>query len=160
MVVPETDGSRDFDFEIGSWSVKHRRLKLRLQNCNEWVEFSGQSTMQLSLAGQGNLEQNIVEIPGGTYHAIAIRTFDARSETWAIWWLDERDPHHLDKPVIGRFSDGVGEFRAVDSIGDQRVLVRFLWLRTNTETPRWEQAMSIDNGVTWETNWIMDFTRV
>lgn len=160
MAVPETDGSRDFDFEIGSWSVQHRRLKLRLKNCTEWEVFLGQSSMQLSLSGQGNLEQNIIEIPGATYHAIAIRAFDTKSETWAIWWLDGRDPHHLDEPVIGRFSDGVGEFRAVDTIDDQRVLVRLLWLRTNTETPRWEQAMSIDDGVTWETNWVMDFTRV
>ena len=106
-----------------------------------------------------HLEQNLIEIPGGTYHAIAIRAFDPKSSTWAIWWLDARDPHHLDKPVIGRFSDGVGEFRAVDAIGDQPVLVRFLWLNTQTATPRWEQAMSIDDGTTWETNWEMDFTR-
>jgi NIPSNAP len=26
-------------------------------------------------------------------------------------------------------------------------------------TPRWEQAFSVDGGKTWETNWIMDFTR-
>jgi hypothetical protein len=28
-----------------------------------------------------------------------------------------------------------------------------------TSTPRWEQAFSEDGGETWETNWIMDFTR-
>ena len=103
--MPQTDGSRDFDFEIGNWSVQHRRLKLRLQNCTEWEEFLGQCSMQLSLDGLGNLEQNIIEIPSGPYHAIAIRAFDPKSETWAIWWLDGREPHHLDKPVIGRFRD-------------------------------------------------------
>ena len=154
-----SDGSRDFDFEIGTWQVQHRRLKLRLHNCTDWEEFLGQSAMQLSLDGQGNIEQNIIEMPGGTYHAIAIRTFDGKSGTWAIWWLDARDPHHLDKPVIGQFSNRVGEFTTVDEIGGQRVLVRFLWLKTNTQNPRWEQAMSIDDGVTWETNWTMDFTR-
>jgi len=39
------------------------------------------------------------------------------------------------------------------------VLVRFLWLRTLTRAPRWEQAVSPDGGATWETNWTMDFTR-
>lgn len=157
--MQQLDGARDFDFEIGNWDVRHRRLKLRLQNCHEWEEFSGRCAMQPSLDGYGNLEQNIIEIPSGTYHAIAIRAFDPKSRTWAIWWLDARDPHHLDKPVIGRFSDGVGEFRAVDAVGDQAVLVRFLWLNTQTATPRWEQAMSIDDGMTWETNWEMNFTR-
>ena len=28
-----------------------------------------------------------------------------------------------------------------------------------TPTPRWEQAFSDDGGVTWEANWIMEFTR-
>lgn len=157
--MQQLDGARDFDFEIGNWHVRHRRLKLRLQDCHEWEEFSGHCAMQHSLDGYGKLEQDIIEIPGGTYHAIAIRAFDPNSGTWAIWWLDARDPHHLDKPVIGRFSDGVGEFRAVDAVGDQEVLVRFLWLNTQTATPRWEQAMSIDDGATWETNWVMDFTR-
>jgi hypothetical protein len=27
-------------------------------------------------------------------------------------------------------------------------------------TPRWEQAFSTNVGVTWETNWIMEFTRL
>jgi len=25
--------------------------------------------------------------------------------------------------------------------------------------PRWEQALSVDGGATWETNWTMDFVR-
>jgi hypothetical protein len=28
-----------------------------------------------------------------------------------------------------------------------------------TETPRWEQAFSADDGDTWETNWVMEFSR-
>ena len=55
--------------------------------------------------------------------------------------------------------DGVGTFTAVDTSGDRPVHVRFLWLKTDTPTPRWEQAMSIDGGETWETNWTMDFER-
>jgi hypothetical protein len=37
--------------------------------------------------------------------------------------------------------------------------VRFIWSGVTTTTPRWEQAFSEDDGETWETNWIMDFTR-
>jgi hypothetical protein len=37
--------------------------------------------------------------------------------------------------------------------------VRFTWSGAATPTPRWEQAFSGDEGATWETNWIMDFTR-
>jgi hypothetical protein len=39
------------------------------------------------------------------------------------------------------------------------VHVRFLWLQTDTPTPRSEQAMSVDGGETWEINWTIDFGR-
>lgn len=32
----------DFDFVMGVWTVKHLRLKERLDNCQEWVEFDGE----------------------------------------------------------------------------------------------------------------------
>ena len=39
------------------------------------------------------------------------------------------------------------------------VLCRFTWSRTDTSSPRWEQALSEDGGKTWETNWVSDFVR-
>ncbi len=71
----------------------------------------------------------------------------------------------LDRPAPdrragnGRFENGEGAFHARDSLRGKPILVRFLWLRTDTDCPRWEQAMSGDEGTSWETNWTMDFRR-
>ena len=111
------------------------------------------------LGGNGNIEDNLLHLPAGDYRAVAIRSFDAASGDWAIWWLDQRAPHQLDVPVIGKFEDGVGTFLAEDILDNRTIRLRFLWLSTDTATPRWEQAMSDDDGVTWETNWTMDFAR-
>lgn len=151
--------SRDFDFEIGRWNVRHRRLKERLAGCDDWEEFPGTSETRHVLGGNGNVEDNLLKFPGGAYRAIALRSFDTASQTWAIWWLSANDPHQLDVPVIGKFKDSTGSFCAEDTLRVDPVAVRFLWLHTRTETPRWEQAMSQDGGKTWETNWTMDFTR-
>jgi hypothetical protein len=35
-----------------------------------------------------------------------------------------------------------------------------LWIRLTRDALRWEQAYSADGGKTWETHWIMSFTRV
>lgn len=150
----------DFDFETGDWRVRHRRLKERLADCDEWEEFDGISSTRPVMGGRGNIEDNVLEFPDGTYRAVAIRSFDAAKGTWAIWWLDARNPHMLDVPVIGRFEDGVGAFFADDTLNGVAIRVRFLWLRTDTPSPRWEQAMSADGGTSWETNWTMDFERV
>ena len=151
--------SGDFDFEIGEWRVRHRRLKQRLVGCLDWEEFDGTSAMRPVLGGNGNIEDNLIHFSGGSYRAIAIRSFDHASSTWAIWWLSVQNPHHLDVPVIGSFKDGVGTFLANDTLNGLPIRVRFLWLDTQTASPRWEQAMSTDDGTSWETNWTMAFDR-
>ena len=159
-MLPSGEPCRDFDFEFGSWTVEHRRLKDRLVGCTEWEEFSGTCTARPILGGNGNLEENEVFLPSGPYRAVAVRGYDATKGAWAIWWLDGRNPNYLDPPVIGRFHDGVGEFVAEDQLNGEPILVRFNWLDTGKAQPRWEQAFSPDGGVTWETNWLMRFTRV
>ena len=149
----------DFDFQQGCWRVKHRRLKVRLAGCTDWEEFDGTSEQRPVLGGQGNVEDNLIDLPGGSYRAVALRSYDPTSGSWAIWWLDARHPHALDVPVIGRFEGGVGTFYADDTYDSRPVRMRFLWLGTDTATPRWEQALSVGDGQSWETNWTMDFTR-
>ena len=72
----------DFDFQIGSWLVKHRRLKARLANCDDWEEFDGTCDMRPILGGNGNVEDNVLYIPSGTYRAIALRSFDPAQKSW------------------------------------------------------------------------------
>ena len=152
-------GFRDFDFEFGKWRVRHRRLKERLVGCEDWEEFEGTSQTRPVLGGHGNVEDHLLQFPSGPYRAIALRSFDAEAQTWAIWWLSANDPHQLEVPVIGAFKDNTGTFLAADTLRGASISVRFLWLKTDTDTPRWEQAMSRDDGATWETNWTMDFER-
>lgn len=150
---------RDFDFQQGRWHVRHRRLTARLAGCTSWEEFPGTSEQRPLLGGNGNIEDNLLHLPGGSYRAVALRSHDPASGSWAIWWLDGRAPHRLDVPVIGRFENGVGRFHADDVLDGRPVRLRFLWLGTDGDTPRWEQALSPDGGASWETNWTMEFTR-
>ena len=60
-----------------------------------------------------------------------------------------------DRIVLGRHGRLRGRRHA--STG-RPIRVRFTWSRVTTPTPRWEQAFSDDDGETWETNWVMDFT--
>jgi hypothetical protein len=147
----------DFDFIIGDWTVQHRRLKERLAGCDEWVEFAGTSSTRKILGGFGNIEDNVLCLPEGDYRAVALRSFDANTRQWAIWWLDGRNPHGLDVPVVGGFANGVGRFFARDTFNGRPILVRFVWT-VPAGNPRWEQAFSADEGQTWETNWVMQFT--
>lgn len=150
----------DFDFIIGDWRVKHRRLDARLAGCETWTEFEGLSSTTKVLGGFGNLEDNLLLFPEGSFRAIAVRSFCPETRTWSIWWLDGRNPTRLDTPVVGTFSNHVGTFLADDTLDGRPIRVRFVWTALPGEHPRWEQAFSDDDGVTWETNWTMEFSRV
>ena len=151
-------GATAFDPLYGSWRVHHRRLRLLLVACDEWREFPGASTTRPVLDGHGNIEDAWIGDPLGAYRAIAIRSFDIATGDWRIWWLDERR-QTIDPPVTGRLIHGSGEFVGADTLDDRDILVRFLWSGIGSPSPRWEQAFSADNGMSWETNWTMEFTR-
>jgi ketosteroid isomerase-like protein len=156
--VSAADGGGDFDLFMGNWRVHHRRLKERLSNNHEWIEFEGTSTAQKILGGLGNMDDNVLNFPAGTYRALTFRTFNPAKKLWSIWWIDSRNPGPLDPPLVGRFENGVGTFYADDTFKGKPIRVRYLWTSLST-TPHWEQAFSDDGGKTWETNWTMDFTR-
>jgi hypothetical protein len=154
------DGTvHDFDFLSGRWRVQHRRLKSRLTHSDDWEVFAGTCEARAILGGQGNVDDNVLELPGGTYRAVTLRAFDLATRTWIIWWLDGRNPQHLDPPVTGSFERGVGTFYGSDTWEGKPILVRFIWSDIAAGSARWEQAFSGDGGKTWETNWKMEFRR-
>ena len=159
-VVEPGPAVHDFDFYMGTWRVHHRRLKERLAGSDEWEEFEGTSRAWPILDGAGNVDDNVLELPSGTYRAISLRTFDPETDHWSIWWLDGRTPGRLDPPVVGEFKHGVGTFLAADTFNGRRIIVRFVWSDITDRTCRWEQAFSTDGGTTWEVNWIMESTRI
>lgn len=156
---PLRSAATDFDFIVGEWTVKHRRLNARLCGCTEWTEFTGLNSTKKILGGFGNVEDNLLRFPQGDVRAAAFRSFDAQSRQWAIWWLDGRTPHVIDVPMVGGFRRGVGTFYADEAVDGRPIRVRFLWSDITTTSCRWQQAFSPDGGKTWETNWIMKFMR-
>jgi hypothetical protein len=155
----EENTVNDFDFLAGHWTVRHRRLKERLAGCTDWEEFPGTCHMRPMLAGQANVDDNVLELPSGTYRAVTLRAYDPETQTWSIWWLDSREPHDIGVPVVGAFADGTGTFFADDVLNGQPIRVRFLWSDITPASARWQQAFSNDGGATWETNWVMVFER-
>src|ERR1700761_4559039 len=158
--VSVQDHAHDFDFFFGDWKVRHRQLKTRLAGSSEWIAFDGTARAQPLLNGIGNVDDNFLDKPGDPYRAATVRAFDAKTGQWAIWWLDGRTPHGpLDPPMLGSFENGVGTFLADNEINGKTVKVRFIWSKITDQSCQWEQAFSPDGGKTWETNWVMNFTR-
>ena len=152
------DGRGDFDFLAGRWTVRHKRLRRRLAGDSGWDEFPGICESLPVVGGLGNIDDNYLELPAGTYRAATLRLFDPGTRLWSIWWIDSRTMR-LEPPVHGRFEKGVGTFFGDDSHDGLPIHVRFLWTEIGPDSAKWEQAFSPDGGTQWETNWIMRFQR-
>jgi len=153
-----TQGAGDFDFILGAWRVRHRRLERRLAGCSDWAEFGGTMRAEPILGGLGNFDWNEIDLPEGRYRASTLRLFNPRLGSWSLHWVDGRDPK-LDPPLTGAFADGIGTFFGDDMFEGRPIRVRFLWSQVPPDGARWEQAFSDDGGASWETNWIMEFSR-
>ena len=160
LVITASENSKasDFDFLLGTHTVRHKRLKTRLVACNDWEEFNGTHKMERLLNGIANLEQHFMCFPEGEMEGMALRIFNPATRLWSIHWANSTSGK-LDVPMVGSFENNVGFFYAKDHYQDKPILVQFKWDVTNRKQPVWSQAFSVDRGETWEWNWHMHFSK-
>lgn len=107
------------------------------------------------LGGAGNMDEG--ELRG--YHAITLRLHDPGSGLWSLYWITSRTGAAIEPPVSGRFTGAVGDFLGPDTHNGKPVVCRYRWTVVNPGACLWEQALSPDDGKTWETNWHMNLSR-
>jgi hypothetical protein len=151
-------GESDFDFVLGSWKIKNRMLARPLSGSSSWYEFDATSVNRPIWGGKANVEEWDGTSPKGRIQGMAVRLYDPAARQWSIYWADGRTGI-LGSPVVGSFKNGRGEFFSDGTFDGKKTRERVVWSRITSTSCRWEQAISIDGGKTWETNWIMDFTR-
>ena len=157
--VDTHDGTHDFDFLHGAWRIRNRKLRAPLAGSSDWYEFEGRAVERPLWDGQGNLEEYEATLPDGVHlRGLALRLYNPVAKQWTINWSSSTTGT-LDPPMTGVFSDGVGSFYSHEDYKGRPIVVRFLWTSSGRDAARWEQAFSADDGASWETNWVMDFTR-
>jgi hypothetical protein len=151
------DGRSDFDFYIGTWHVKSRLLR-GSNGSTSWEEFEGTSVCVSALGGMANVEQIHFDRGEKSFHGLTTRLFNPVSCQWSLYWSDSIHGT-MSVPMMGAFTDGIGEFYSQETFESRAIFSRFIWSKITPTSCQWEQAYSHDGGKTWETNWIMEFTR-
>lgn len=112
------------------------------------------------MGGIGNIDSFSATSPDGTpYEGGSHRLFKPKTGLWSIYWADDRT-FDLQPPVTGCFKRGKGEFFGDDTHAGKPVRVAFQWTEITPTSAHWQQALSADNGATWETNWHSCHTRI
>ncbi len=154
-----TSSHKDFDFFEGKWNLQNKKLKSRLDNCTEWMEFHSTQEMYRVLNGMGNIDNFLATFDGQPFEGMTIRLFNPKTKLWSIYWADSVSGK-LDPPVVGSFENSIGHFFTKDIFNGKSILVVFRWDARDKNNPIWSQAFSDDNGKTWEWNWYMYMKKV
>jgi hypothetical protein len=153
------DGQHDFDFEIGTWKTKLKRLVSPLSGSKQWAEYEGTTVVTKVWNGKANLVELVADGVAGHFEGLSLRLYNPASRQWSLNFANIRSGT-LVTPTIGEFRNGVGEFYCQDTYNERAVLVRFIITKISDDACHFEQAFSEDGGKTWEINWIADDTRV
>ncbi|WP_246357384.1 hypothetical protein [Pyxidicoccus fallax] len=151
-----TGDVRDFDFLVGTWSIVNRRLKKRWVGSNDWDVFPSTAHCRSHMGGIVNIDEAVFPTKG--WSGMTLRTFSVEKRQWSLYWINSRIGELL-PPVVGGFTGDRGEFYGDDTDEGRPIKAVFQWTRLGPDAARWQQAFSLD-GKTWETNWIMEHTRV
>ncbi|MCM2416585.1 hypothetical protein [Streptomyces sp. RKAG293] len=147
----------DFEFLVGTWTSTHRKLTKYLEGSEDWEEFAGISRCWSIFDGAGYMDE--IYFPGNELSGGTLRLYDASQDLWSLYWINSKTGLGL-PPQVGRFEDtGRGHFLADDMVNGQPVKVNFEWSEITPTSCRWTQLLSADEGRTWETTWVTDFSR-
>jgi len=151
---------RDFDFEHGRWQTSLRKLLQPLSGQQQWVDYSGTSTIHALLGGRANLVELQVAGPQGRIEGVSLRLFDTRRQRWTLNYANVAGGT-LELPMSGGFAGGPhGVFYSADTFKGRPILVRFVIDVQDQDHCHFEQAFSADGGASWEVNWIASDTRM
>lgn len=152
------DGQHDFDFHFGTWKTHIKRLRKPLTGSTDWVEYDGISVVRKVWDGRASLFELEVDGPAGHIEGLGLRLYNPETRQWSLNWANSND-NTLQTPMVGEFRDGRGEFYDHEIFNGRAILARNSFSDITPNSSRFEQAFSDDGGKTWETNWIMTFTR-
>lgn len=150
--------SHQFDFWIGKWNVNNHFL----QDDHTWKdEGSAVDYVYSVLDGKG-----IMEFWDGTgrngkiIEGFSLRYFNKKDNEWelALNWPQKDNGFFFF--LKGSFRHRRGEFNlSFTNSKGQYTMSRYTFSDISKNSLRWNDGTSTDSGMTWRTNWIMEFTR-
>lgn len=150
--------ARQFDFWIGEWKVQNRFK----QADGSWREQGG-ARVKIFPALNGKA---VIEFWNGTARdwketrGFSLRYFDPETRKWqlALNWPQKDNGGFFF--LEGEFRHNRGEFFSGRETQDGgRILNRYTFSDITPNSLRWDSSTSLDGGKTWETKWIMEFSR-
>jgi hypothetical protein len=110
-----TSSVHDFDYLVGNWKLRNRKLKSRLTHSTEWLSFESRVEMHQILNGVGNIDKYTDTASGTPYEGVALRLFDTRTKLWSIYWADSNSGISIRRWSVRSRTGSATSLRAIPS---------------------------------------------
>jgi hypothetical protein len=136
------------DFWLGTWALT-------------WTADDGQGrgTNTLTKTLDGCVVHERFESVDG-FRGESVSVYDVRSGQWRQTWVDNRGGYLL--LTGGHNEDGVMELRTAPFTHPQtgrEQVNRMIWTDVTDEALTWRWQRSLDDGTTWEDQWVITYQR-
>lgn len=157
--APVRDGSRDFDFNLGTWRTRIVRVRDPFSGSRESVTREGTVTIGRLWDGAGLYEQIETTSPDGPWRGMSFFLYNAASGQWSQRFAGASGV--FEPAMFGGFRmlNGQGELVSHDTYRGRAILVRAVWSRIQPDAHRYEEYYSADGGATWENVFTAHLTR-
>lgn len=157
--LPADPHVHDFDFEFGpTWTAHLRLLGHRLVGAHDWIDFHGTLLTHKLWSGQGNMSELVVTNGKANIVGGALHLYNPGTRQWSVWFANAITGT-LGVPSVGHFANGQGVLYDREMQNGRMVTVRQIFSNVSAHTFNFDQAFSVDNGKTWETNLTIRYTR-
>jgi hypothetical protein len=152
-----SDQAHDFDFALGRWKARILHLKRSPAKSDDWAVWTGNVMAAKVWDRRSNIQEIYVNTPSGPITELRLCLYQPQLRQWYLYWADS-DDGVLDKPMIGRFKDGVGSFYDQEDYNGRAIFLRQRYSEITAHSYHWQQAFSSDGGATWQPNWNVTLT--
>lgn len=152
------DGSHDFDFDIGVWHTRIRRILDPLSASEDSIDLTGTVTVRKVWGGKAELEEIETDGPQGHWEGLSVFLYNPQSHQWSQSFINSQRGE-LGAPLIGEFHDGRGELFSEDTFQGRSILVRGVWSDIEPDSHRYQEFYSDDGGTTWKVAFRAELTR-
>ncbi len=153
-------GQHAFDFEIGTWTMRRRRLLRPLTGSTTWVDPGpARHIVRPVWGGRAVLAELEVDSPAPHFVGSLLHLYDPLSRQWRLYWASSEDGS-VSEPMVGSFTNGRGVFIDQEPYHGVAILARVVYSDITPASFRTEQSFSADGGATWELNAVDVYTRV
>ena len=83
ITASPSSSKHDFDFYEGRWKLHNKKLRSKLDNCTEWLEFESTQEMYKILGGIGNIDNFLATFDGEPFEGMTVRLFNPKTNLFS-----------------------------------------------------------------------------